>query len=127
VTAFGVEREGTDETMTAVLKFPYGRLAQFCVSNAIAGVSSYRVAGTLGDLRVEPAYEYAGEIVHYVTIGDDTKRTSFKKRDQFAPELLHFSDCILNDKEPEPSAEEGLCDVRVIEAILKSAKTGASL
>jgi predicted dehydrogenase len=127
VAAVAVERDGTDETMTAVLEFPYGRHAQFCVSNATASVSSYRVAGTLGDLRVEPAYEYAGEIVHHLTIGEDTKRTSFKKRDQFAPELEYFSDCILNDREPEPSAEEGLCDVRVIEAILKSARTKASV
>jgi predicted dehydrogenase len=123
VTAFANQRDGIDETMSAVLEFPYGRLAQFCVSNATSSVSNYRLAGTKGDLRVEPAYEYAGEIVHHLTIGEDTKKTSFKKRDQFAPELEYFSDCILNDLEPEPSAEEGLCDVRVIEAALESART----
>ena len=46
----------------------------------------------------------------------------FKKRDQFAPELVYFSDCILRDKEPEPSGKEGLADVRIIRALLTSAE-----
>jgi glucose-fructose oxidoreductase len=46
----------------------------------------------------------------------------FRKRDQFAPELIYFSDCILHDRDPEPSGEEGLADVRVIRALYKSAK-----
>jgi hypothetical protein len=35
---------------------------------------------------------------------------------------LYFSDCILNRKEPEPSGTEGLIDVKIIEALYKSAK-----
>jgi len=49
------------------------------------------------------------------------------KRDQFAPELLHFSDCILNNKEPEPNGLEGLADILVIEAINESLMTGKSI
>ena len=45
-------------------------------------------------------------------------------RDQFAPELLYFSDCIQKDRQPEPSGEEGLADVRVIEALYRSARRG---
>jgi predicted dehydrogenase len=94
------------------------------VSNSAAGVSSYRLVGTRGDLRVEPAFEYAEGNEHYLTIDESTSHTSFKKRDQFAPELVYFSQCILEDKEPEPSAEEGMCDLRVVDAILASAKSG---
>jgi glucose-fructose oxidoreductase len=36
---------------------------------------------------------------------------------------MHFSDCILNDRAPEPSGDEGLADVRVIRALYKSART----
>ena len=39
-------------------------------------------------------------------------------------ELLYFSDCILNDREPEPSGEEGLQDVRIVQALYQSAKAG---
>jgi predicted dehydrogenase len=122
VLAHVIEREGTDDTVSATLRFPGDRIAQFCISNSVAGVSSYRIAGSKGDLRVEPAYEYVGELVHYLTLGEKTERKAFKKGDQFAPELKYFSDCILSGREPEPSGEEGWCDVRVAEAILESAR-----
>jgi predicted dehydrogenase len=115
------EREGTDDTTSVILSFSNDRVAQFVVSNSIAGVSTYRIAGTHGDLRVDPAFGYVDKLVHHLTIGEQTKRTVFKKRDQFAPEIVYFSTCIQKDLEPEPSAEEGICDVRVVEAILKSA------
>lgn len=46
------------------------------------------------------------------------------KGDQFAPELIYFSRCILEQKTPEPSGEEGLADVRVLRAIMQSASEG---
>ena len=46
-------------------------------------------------------------------IGESRERR-FTKRDQFAPELLYFSDCVLQGREPEPGPAEGLADVRVI-------------
>jgi len=58
------------------------------------------------------------------TIGGRVKTRTFQTRDQFAAELLYFSDCILRGKEPEPSGQEGLADVRTIQAIYKSAKLG---
>ncbi|MFZ5890669.1 MAG: Gfo/Idh/MocA family protein [Myxococcota bacterium] len=119
-----IERNGTDDTTMALLKFPGDRLAQFCISNSVAGVSSYRIAGDKGDLRVEPAFEYAEGNAHYLTVDGKTSHESFKKRDQFAPELVYFSRCILENTTPEPSGEEGFCDLRVIDAILGSAKSG---
>ncbi|MES1183645.1 MAG: Gfo/Idh/MocA family oxidoreductase [Myxococcales bacterium] len=118
------ERDGVDETTTAILQFPHGRVAQFTVSNGTAAVSSYRIAGTDGDLRVEPAYEYFDKLEHYLTVDGKTRHESFAKRDQFAPELEYFSQCILDNREPEPNAEEAIDDLRVIEAILQSARTG---
>jgi predicted dehydrogenase len=123
VFASAIEKDGTDDTVTAILTFPGDRLAQFTVSNSVAGVSSYRIGGREGSLRLEPAYEYAEGNELFLTIDDETSHESFRKRDQFAPELVYFSNCVLNDEEPEPSAEEGLCDVRVIEAILESVKS----
>jgi len=117
-----IEKDGTDDTVTVLLKFPEDGLAHFCISNSVAGVSSYRIAGDQGDLRVEPAFEYSEGNTHYLTIGEKTKETSFKKSDQFAPEIVYLSRCILEGKTPEPSGEEGICDVRVVEAILTSAR-----
>jgi len=121
VLAATTERLGTDDSTTAILQFPNGCLAQFCIATSTASVSSYRIAGTEGDLRVEPGYDYDGERVHHLTVGGRTRRTVFRKSDQFAPEISYFSECIQHDREPEPSAEEAFCDVRVLEAIHASA------
>jgi predicted dehydrogenase len=122
VFASSIDKHGTDDTTTAILHFSGDRIAEFTVSNSAAGTSSYRIVGTQGDLRVEPAFEYVEALEHHLTIDGKTKTKSFPVRDQFAPELVYFSRCILEDKEPEPSGEEGICDVAVVEAILKSAR-----
>jgi glucose-fructose oxidoreductase len=67
------------------------------------------------------------EIKHQLTIGGKTKTRVFPKRDQFAAELLYFSDCILKNQEPEPSGLEGLADVRIVQAIYESAQSGRSV
>jgi predicted dehydrogenase len=113
-----------DEMTSAVLRFPGERLASFTCSFGAADVSSYRVVGQKGDVRVEPAYEYAVELRQFVTIDGKTSEHKFGKRDQFAPELVYFSNCIQQNLEPEPSGWEGLNDVRVIRAVLDSAASG---
>jgi hypothetical protein len=60
-----------------------------------------------------------------VTIDEKKDRTRFKNTDHFGGELKYFSDCILNDIHPEPDAEEGYADVRVLESILEALKTGS--
>jgi predicted dehydrogenase len=115
--------EEIDEMISATLRFPQNRLATFVCSFGAASVGSYRVVGTAGSLRVEPAYEYAGALTHYLTIDGETKKTVFRPRDQFASELSYFSDCILEGKRPQPSGEEGLADVQIIEALLESAES----
>src|SRR5204863_2359847 len=87
-------------------------------------VAAYRIVGTKGQLHADPAYEYAGGLKYTVTIDGKRRSKSVGKRDQFAPELLYFSDCILKNREPEPSGEEGLQDVRIVEALYESARSG---
>lgn len=114
-----------EETTSAILRFPgRERLASFTCSFGAADVSMYQVVGTQGELVTDPAYEYAGELKQRITIDGRTREKTFGKRDQFAPELIHFSDCILNGETPEPSGQEGLADVRVIQALYRSADTG---
>jgi glucose-fructose oxidoreductase len=111
-----------DETTAATLRFGDDRVASFITSFNAADVAAYRIVGTKGHLHADPAYEYAEGLEYTVTI-DGRKRTKrVGTRDQFAPELLYFSDCILNDTRPEPSGEEGLQDVRLVEALYESAR-----
>jgi glucose-fructose oxidoreductase len=114
----------TEEAASATLRFADDRLASFACSFGADKVSEYRLAGTKGDLAVEPAYEYAFALRHRLTLEGEMRERRFARRDQFAPELLYFSDCVLQNREPEPGADEGLADVRVIRALYRSAETG---
>lgn len=112
-----------DEMTSVVMRFPQERLATFTCSFGAADIGRYCLMGTKGVLRADPAYEYAFPLKQQLTLGEKTRTKTFAKQDQFAAELVYFSDCVLKDKEPEPSGLEGLADVRIVQAIYESART----
>jgi predicted dehydrogenase len=114
----------TPEMFSAVLRFPVERIASFTCSFGAASTGWYQVGGTKGVLRMDPAYELASPLKHELKVDEKTTKKTYPKKDQFAPELLYFSDCILKDRQPEPSGREGLADVRIIRAIHESARIG---
>jgi predicted dehydrogenase len=116
-----------EESVSAILRFPEARTASFTCSFGSGDVSEYEIVGTKGSLRADPAYEYAEGLKLKVTIAGKTREYEFGKLDQFAPELLYFSDCILKNRQPEPSGEEGLADVRIIRSIYRSLETGSAV
>ncbi len=113
-----------DETVAATMRFKDERVATFTCSFGAADKSVYSITGTKGSLTMDPAYEYAEGLSYRMKIGERATTKKFGKSDQFAPELLYFSDCVLNDREPEPSGEEGHGDVRIIEGMLRSIESG---
>ena len=113
-----------DAITGAMMLFPGNRMAQFACSFDSADIATYTVIGTKGKLRLDMAYEYAADISMEVSVGEKKQQRTYEKRDQFAAELIYFSDCVLNDRKPEPSGEEGLADVRIIQAIYESARLG---
>jgi glucose-fructose oxidoreductase len=113
-----------EEMFSATLRFPGDRLANIICSFGTSDCAEYRVVGTKGNVRLEPAYEYAMELKQYVATGGAPRERVFAKRDQFAAELAYFSRCIQRGAEPEPSGWEGLADVRIIEALYLSARKG---
>jgi len=121
---FGREagQDGVDETVAGVLRFPGGRLATFEISQVATSVSRFRVVGTQGALEVDRAFSFTDPRTLILTREDDREVATFAAADQFAPLLHYFSRCILEDREPEPSGIEGLADLRVIEALRRSAE-----
>jgi glucose-fructose oxidoreductase len=110
-------------TTTAVMRFSGDRIASFTCSFGASDRSALEVVGSKGMMKMDPAYEMASGLKAELASGGRTIKRTFPKRDQFAPELIYFSDCILSNRNPEPSGLEGLADVRVIQAILQSAET----
>ena len=109
-----------DDTIAVTLRFPGDRLGQFVVSYYANAIGSLIVAGTKGSLQLDPAFTYGHGLEQFVTIGEDKRHEKFKATDQFGGQMRYFSDCILEDREPEPDAEEGLADLRVIEGVMRA-------
>lgn len=110
----------TDESVSCILKFSGDRMATFTVSFGAYPSADYDLIGTKGRIRLEKGYEYAKTM--NLKIYEDKKiiTKKYPKRDQFAPELIYFSDCVIKKKKPEPSGEEGIADIKIIEALLLS-------
>ena len=113
-----------DEMTSVSMRFPKETLAHFTSSFGASSTATFRVVGTKGDLRMDSAYTYAGDLKQEITVDGEKQEQSFPAGDQFGAEIQYFSDCVLNNKEPEPCGREGLADVRIIRAIIESAQTG---
>lgn len=114
----------TDEMTSAILRFPGERIAQFTASLGASAVSEFRVIGSEGDLRLDGAFGYHEASEEFLTVDGKTKRTTTPQHDQFGAQLEYFSKCIIEERTPEPSGEEGLIDVQVMEAIVQAAALG---
>lgn len=116
-----------DELVSCIMKFPEGKLATFSISFGAFPSADYDLIGTKGRVRLEKGYEYAKTMTLKIYEEKKVISKKYPKRDQFAPELIYFSDCIQRKKKPEPSGEEGLADVKIIEALLLSIDLGAPI
>jgi predicted dehydrogenase len=112
------------EMATGILHFPGDRLAVFTCSFGAATADAYQVVGTKGELWLEPAFDYHADSKLRIEMDGKERESSFDKVDQFGAEIEYFSECILNRVEPEPSGYEGLADIRVVEALLQSMRSG---
>ena len=115
-----------DDTVAVTLRFPGNRLAQFVLSYYANTIDAYTVVGTKGSIQMNPGFMYGMSLEQSIAIGEKRSRESFKNTDHFGGEMKYFSNCILEDRDPEPDGEEGFADVRVLEGILAAMKSGTS-
>lgn len=131
VCAFAASKEDgrftrSPEMVSTVLRFPEEKLAAFTTSFGSFRVSRYTVVGTKGRLVMEPAYEYAKPLHYEIETEAGTRERTFEKHDQFGAQLLYFSQCILEDRDPEPDGLSGLADVHIVRAVHASAVRGGA-
>jgi predicted dehydrogenase len=128
IAAFSTSARGqhslhdVDTTTSATLVFEDDRIAQFSVSLGSSHVSAYRLVGDKGDLQLEPAYAHDTPLRQLLSIGHNSVERRFVQHDPFAATLRAFSRAILENGDVA-TGEEGLADVRVIEALLESHRT----
>jgi predicted dehydrogenase len=111
-----------EENLSFTLKFPSGVVASCNTTYGCSMPGFYRVHGSRGWLHLEPAFGYQGMHLTAQVQGQPPIDEPPTERDpaHFVREADHFSECVLQNKEPMAPGEEGLRDMRLIESIYKS-------
>lgn len=107
------------------LRFPSGVLAS-CTSSYSCGLNRFRAIGTRGWAECEPALSYNG-VKFRQSRGGRVEEPDLGDPNQFATEMDALARCIMENTEPKASGEQGLRDVKIMQAIYESAKTGKTI
>lgn len=116
-----------EENMLFQMRFPSGALVNSSTGYDFHQSKRYRVAMQTGWAEMSPAYSYEGlelKISENKDGEENTTEIKMKNQNQFAAEIDHFADCIMNDKLPFTPGEEGLQDQMIMEAIYEAATSG---
>ncbi|HET9490228.1 MAG TPA: Gfo/Idh/MocA family oxidoreductase [Methylomirabilota bacterium] len=113
-----------DESAVALIRFPDERLTHFHASFGEEPSSGFTIFGEDGWIHVANAYEPQASGHLILLQREQRQETSFEPTDEYAAVLSHFSTAVREERVPEPTGVEGLQDVRVIEAIYRSARDG---
>jgi predicted dehydrogenase len=111
-----------DENMSFQLKFPGSLFMQGSSSFSATKASFLQVHGEKGWAALNPAFAYNEERRFFGKIAGEWFERTFKVIDEFSLELDHFSQCIRENRDPQPGGAAGMHDVVVIEAIYEAAK-----
>jgi glucose-fructose oxidoreductase len=113
-----------DESGVALIRFPDERLAHLHTSFGEEPMSTATIYGEDGLLRLTNAYSHTAPMTLTIVRGGHVEELTFDAGDPFGAAIGYFSDCVVKDRQPEPSGIDGLQDVRIVEAIYRSARDG---
>jgi predicted dehydrogenase len=117
-----------DESVLFQMGFPGGIQVNCGCSFGVHETRRYRCYTDKGAwFGMDPAFSYNGIKIELSQAKDKIEFRSnpfLGEKNQFALEMDHFAKCILEDKQPYTPGEEGLQDMRIMEAIFESARTG---
>lgn len=113
-----------EELMSWQMKFPSGVIANCSTHYHVHESRYYRVLCEKGWLHLDKAYAYKGQQLSTARAEGPQElhqQIGLMEKDQFALEMDHFSQCIIENKAPFTPGEEGLQDQIIMEAIYQSA------
>ena len=132
IEAFGIlkfdEVFGVDVYAKATLKFP-GGLASFSVGTQTVSSQQVQIVGTKGKINIEnpfygtPTLESDTKI-HYTDDKYNTETFVIKGENQYMKMADHFAESIINQTIPRISYENSMGNMRVIDAVFASDKSG---
>lgn len=119
-----------EESVTWLMRFPSGALANLSTSYGIHRASRMAVNLDRGTLLLDNAYTYQGQRLRLIKAQDKLDTDAFIQvapKNHFASELDHMADCVLGNLAPRTPGEEGLRDMVLMEAIYRAAETRSAV
>ena len=116
-----------EESVIWQMRFPSGTLSNNATSYGFHQDRRYRVHAATGWFGLDPAFSYNGlqpQMSHAEGRIEHRETPFLGEKNQFALEMDHMAECVMQDKTPYTPGEEGLQDQRIMEAIYESARTG---
>lgn len=117
-----------EETVSFQLRFPSRFIAHCFTSYGGRDDKHQRLNFERAVVDMPNAYLYDGQRLTVTSRNKDATSIDeivLKPKNQFAAELDHMADCILQNRQPRTPGEEGVQDHVLMEAIYESARTGA--
>jgi len=116
---------GVDQQMSANLRFTSGLLAQFDCALTLSHRESYQIVGSEGVLDLPVAFvPGTNETIIRQEQGGKETLHRFAGDDEYRLMVEHFSKCVLTDQQPRYSPADGSANMRVIDALYRSARNG---
>jgi xylose dehydrogenase (NAD/NADP) len=116
---------GVDKQMAGTLRFEDGMLAHFDCSLTMERSEVYHIQGNDGHVRVQNAYLPGIEqaVIEQFDVENELTTLFVDGADEYKLMVEHFADSVLNGSPLRYSADEAALNMKVIEALYKSART----
>ena len=117
---------GADIATSGIIDFGLGRYAHFDFSFERARRCEYEIVGTKGGIKCHAVWQLPGDVpvISWWTEDGLQCEERLPIANHFQLEIEHFSDCVLNNKEPLLSLDDAKSNCQIIVAALKSATQG---
>jgi predicted dehydrogenase len=116
-----------EEGVAFRLDFKSGIVLQGTAAYSAAFSSFVHIHGDKGWAELGPAFAFEEERRISGKIGGKWFAKTYKPMDEFVLEIDEFAGCIQEGREPEPTGEQGLRDIIIIDAIYRAVKQRRSV
>jgi predicted dehydrogenase len=122
-----------EESVTFQLRFPSGVLAICSTSYGFHEARRYRIFGSDGWAQLDPGFAYHGLRMMMSrksptnSMAENITEVRLPEKNQFALEIDHMADCVMQNKQPHTPGEEGLQDQKLMALIYQAAETDKTI
>ncbi len=122
-----------EENISFMMRFPSGILANCSASYGYHEARRYRVFGADAWAELDPAFSYTGLQMHMAhksranSMAETVENRRMEQKNQFALEMDHMAECVMENKQPYTPGEEGLQDQKLMAVIYEAARTGKTI